>query len=658
MMQLVGAFGRHGCMFSVLALLLAVAHEGLAAGNKLAQTKPDDDACPMKSSEQFIQSRSRAEHAKQGYSPGDEDYNQAINGSMEPNKTIAQPCNPIPLWSKDFDAGTYVIYKPGLYVVQEDIIFEPVTPGHLPPPNCDKYSKANGYWLGFFAAIAVAADDVIIDLNGFTIRMSARFAFYQRFWTNIQLGSKPFLANQGPPQFKTSSMDPIIANRVEIKNGVLGLSTHMGIHGNENFGLYIHDLVIRDFETGGIQLNGASMVKIERVTIGPSMGAAGSSHRVPALATLSQSIFLANIASEYNLHNKETAALKEAIEEFWYTSTLAGEGIGGIPPTNSSYFFTDPSFYGGLADGSAIYGILLHKSGIAIHEFGACTLSENETMRSDMVGFDIRDVVIKDLYLKSDEVVKLKYGPGRSKKTVLGPAGDIVQLFRLQDKDGYYKGTALSDAQRMMMIQKIKAMATGMAPEELFARYGSTNIPNSLLAWMQGIGTLANATSHLPGVVYECGGDSMGHKAKGVVALRVEFVKNVTLRNISVSGLYNYGLRSPYKRECANQRRQYLGGDVYVLAATTTDTSLERGGPFMRNEITYDPSSLFSSDGTVHIQREPDPVKFGQPPQLNDDWVPAGNRWRKLPEDAPAVRNRLSIRDSKGEDKNFVSNGS
>merc|ERR1719362_1580862 len=117
--------------------------------------------------------------------------------------------------------------------------------------------------------------------------MSKRFLFHQRFFTVIQLGSKPFLSGQGPPQFAMSDEDTIIANRTEIKNGVLGLSSHMGIHGNLNFGVPIHDVQIRDFETGGIQLNGAEQVTIERCTVGPSLGAPGSYDEVPALATLS-----------------------------------------------------------------------------------------------------------------------------------------------------------------------------------------------------------------------------------------------------------------------------------------------------------------------------------------------------------------------------------
>jgi len=570
-MRQVAVFGTQCCMLNVLALLIIFAHHRMAAANTKSRSIPSEDACPT-ASHHFIQ-----------------------RTALPP--TEPQPCHPIPLRNKDFEPGTYIIDKPGIYVVQEDIIFEPITPGHIPLPTCQKYSKANGYWLGFFAAIAIAADDVIIDLNGHSISMSIKFAFTQRFFSIIQLGSKPFLASQGPPQFKSLSVDPIIANRVEIKNGVLGLSTHMGIHGNNNYGVTVNDLVIKDFETGGIQLNGAEQVKIERVTIGPSMGAPGSSIPVPALATLSQSIFLNNIAQEFQERSPETDALKVALEEFWDTSTE------GKPPTSLSYYLTDPSYYGGLPDGSALYGILLHKSGVAIHEFGACALSDMAQLDSDpLEGFEIKDVVIKDLYLKSDEVVKMIV----ANKTVLGPAGDVVQVMRVMDSHQNYKGTALSDAQRRMMENRMKAQADGMSEDDQFLRYGSTYIPPKLLDWMHGRERFSKA---IAGATWECGGDSMSHVNKGVVALRVEFVNDVKLENISVSGLHNYGLRSPAKHMCINKKKKkkkkqsgarYGGGDVWVLAASDSDDRLAINA-FGKKNITFDESSLFSASGKVHM---------------------------------------------------------
>lgn len=66
------------------------------------------------------------------------------------------------LRQSDFDEGTLIIDTPGTYVLMEDIVFEPTTTGHLPPTDSTKYTKRGGYWLGFFAAIAVATDNFLL----------------------------------------------------------------------------------------------------------------------------------------------------------------------------------------------------------------------------------------------------------------------------------------------------------------------------------------------------------------------------------------------------------------------------------------------------------------------------------------------------------------
>ena len=69
---------------------------------------------------------------------------------------------------------------------------------------------------------------------------------------------------QGPGFF---GGDPVVANGIEIRNGVLGLTSHHGIHGNRAKNINIHDITVRDFETHGIQLNGFENLEIVDVEI-------------------------------------------------------------------------------------------------------------------------------------------------------------------------------------------------------------------------------------------------------------------------------------------------------------------------------------------------------------------------------------------------------
>jgi len=207
-----------------------------------------------------------------------------------------------------------------------------------------------------------------------------------------------------------------------------------------------------------------------------------------------------------------------------------------------------------------------------------------------LLGVEIKDVVIKDLHLKSDEVVKTVID-GRP---VLGPAGDVIQVLRLKDANGKYKGNALSDSQIKMMQDKLNAQNNGLNETELFLRYGSTNIPTKLLQWMTGEESFASATANAN---FICGGDAMSHHNKGVVGLRVEFVQGVKVSNIKMSGLHNYGLPSPHKAQhCEQSDDRYQGSDVWAMTTTLTDLDIDN----LVGEVAVDVESCHSEEGQVH----------------------------------------------------------
>lgn len=53
------------------------------------------------------------------------------------------------------------------------------------------------YALGFFAAITIEADNVVLDLNNHTIEASLEFSLKQRFFNVIQFSSRVFEAHDG-----------------------------------------------------------------------------------------------------------------------------------------------------------------------------------------------------------------------------------------------------------------------------------------------------------------------------------------------------------------------------------------------------------------------------------------------------------------------------
>jgi len=480
-----------------------------------------------------------------------------------PTSATSPPTPTVFLTNADFRYGTYLITNPGVYVLREDIVFAPETPKMMPPLDSETYPPDRGFWLGFFAAISVAADDVVVDLNGHEIRSSREFLLRQRFFSIIELADKPFKANSGPPQFGALDAPLVPARRVHVKSGTLGLSSHMGIHGNDNEDVTVTDVVIRDFETGGVQLNGASRVRLERVTVGPSLGHEHSAGPVPALATLSQATNLLRVAEGTRHERQEEMVLLSAAVERFVQETLAGED------TSASVFASEAAGYAGLPDGSAIYGVLFHKTNVAIHEFAACSAADVEDHENDPLdGVELIDVEIKELKLAAEEIVAVKVD-GRD---VTGPAGDVLQIFKAADAEGYYAPNALIEAQFAMRGLHEVAAAAGAADDVLFNAFGSLHIPKRLAVdWRHGDVTLAEAFALMEAdgarVAFKCSKDSMGHHNKGVVGLRLEFVTDVSLRGLKIHDLENVGLTSQFfdgvcEDDPLDHHRSYKGSDV------------------------------------------------------------------------------------------------
>jgi hypothetical protein len=79
------------------------------------------------------------------------------------------------LKNKDFEKGTYRIRTPGIYILTEDIVFHPNPENDCLPTKRQQneypITPGSPYTLGFFAAITIETHGVIIDLNGFEIKL-------------------------------------------------------------------------------------------------------------------------------------------------------------------------------------------------------------------------------------------------------------------------------------------------------------------------------------------------------------------------------------------------------------------------------------------------------------------------------------------------------
>jgi len=481
------------------------------------------------------------------------------------------------LYQANFNDGTYIIRTPGIYRIMESIVMAPNTQHMMPPKESTNYQLAHGYWLGFFAAIAVASDNVFLDLNRQRIAMSQEFLMRQRFFSVIQLGERPFKAEVGPPQFNALESEPFCASNVVIFRGRLGMSSHMGVHGNDNNNIWIHRVFIRDFETGGIQLNGARNIHITRTDIGPSLGHQRSGGSVPGLATLSQAQLLLRIVEGEDIDGHVAFQnLRESVERYIAhvmeqcrppdlnrqrmdrepgRRRRVGCVVAGGQLGETERIFANSA---GLPDGSSLYGIVLHAAKPAIHDFASCPQFAGEDDGNTFGPVTLERVFVRGLQLRSDEVVSMQV----QERPVTGPAGDQLQIFRCQDNDGNYVPNVLSEAQLALGRLKLgyPVAYPDAGADEVFRLFGATNIPAEVIGWSNGEGSFDSMRSQIDGELV-CQKDAMSHHNKGVVGVRIEYYDEVSLSAVEVKNLVNSGRPSEVSH-CTGDDFTYSGSDA------------------------------------------------------------------------------------------------
>ena len=102
----------------------------------------------------------------------------------------------------DFASGTVRLRAAGVYRLMEDIVFEP-NPGDDHNPVCPWQTLycdaevARAYGLGFFAAVTMEGEGIVLDLNGHTMRQSEAHALQQRFFAVVETARQPFIPKWG-----------------------------------------------------------------------------------------------------------------------------------------------------------------------------------------------------------------------------------------------------------------------------------------------------------------------------------------------------------------------------------------------------------------------------------------------------------------------------
>jgi len=493
------------------------------------------------------------------------------------------------LYQSDFSAGTKKLDSSGWYQLMEDISFNP-SPTY-PDLDSTDYPQGDGYFLGFFAAIAMEGDNVRLNCRGYTIKMSDAFHKRQRFFSVIELASRPFIPNAGPPPLSNPAMNPDAeirsATGVRIRNCRFGLTSHHSIHGNGNDGVAILDSYFRDFEVGAIALNNAYNVAIRRNDIGPSLTTAWP-------AALSQAIFLNHMATEVGLADSHLQPVFAETNVVIRGESHSAQDWMTYLNSNLTAFLGDETA-GTLAsvlgpqaipDGSALYGVLLHKSGPAVGEFGACPMHEYLNGSEPLIeNSKLRWLDIHNLELNPEAWISFHQDQDDgSSRQVQGPAGAVFRATKWTSSpststgtnlDGYV-GNALSDAQ-IALAQVYDAAVEGSdetAQQRAEDYFVAAYVPQEIRDWAaSGSSTLDTSAFNL-----KCDGDAMSHLNKGIVGIRLGYQSYPVVgpappshrehrrRGVVMRNFTNHGVGPEDADLCTPG--DYLGNDVRGIRLT------------------------------------------------------------------------------------------
>lgn len=432
------------------------------------------------------------------------------------------------------------------YILESDIIVDFPEPF----PTIEQRQQNPFLKYGFFAAIIMDGNHITLDLNGFTIKMSDRLCRFLRFFSLIELNNSPFPLKSGLP-ICSKECELKNGKNLVVKNGKLGLSSHSGVHGNNNKNVKLKNLKIENFEVGAIMMNGFENLQIQNVNIGPN------SQNVPF-----QTQFSALVQLHYQL------------QPFINVDTLWNEIISIV--NNESYdgYLKNPT---GKIDGT-LYGMNLHRKGVAIGSHG-----------NTMVDFDSFS---KDLTLQN--------------VTIADIVGNVVQI------DAFtFDGKMIRDisGQIIHMKEIVKTQKIDMIPfyqflgVKIFQQEGITTsphfIPKELLNWFcslendektlikkfeengsyvlstQQVTELENILNDKCIILY--GGDGMAHVNKGVIALRMDGIKNCHLQNIIIKNISNESEELIHKDNLilsnVENFTKYTGNDTYGIIWNTISNS-------------------------------------------------------------------------------------
>jgi len=466
-----------------------------------------------------------------------EQTTDTTNEAQTDTTTTDEPVN-VELYQSDFLHGTYRITKSGTYTIMEDITFDfnagtanedgawlPHSDQEDDYPGAGQYRDP--YFMGFFAGITIETKDVILNLNGHTLQQSEPYYHQQRWFSIIELANQPFMPGQGPGFF---GGDPVMADGATIKDGTLGLTSHHAIHGNRCKNIVIENVIIKDFETHGIQINGFENVEIRNVEIGPSsqkaylLGEYGHARMIlPRLRKIQEE----NPTGTIQFYGRDSpVTIKELADELEtqidmaFNYVLHGVEHSEDDENYNTWLKAKENFINedGIPYGSGMYGLFFSYPGANVFGYAHSDLRSSNAV--------VENVKIHNLYHKMYEYLRFHSGipfyvnPFNAVFDVEAAMSDVTDV-----AGATYVGNLMTDIY--------------LAMNKLSDNFGYLQMQmlknDGLVAWAVGAKSLDPDD-----ITVTCNADVMTHSGKGIAGFRVDGVDNVVVSNLEIYELYDY----------------------------------------------------------------------------------------------------------------------
>lgn len=447
------------------------------------------------------------------------------------------------LYNHHFTDGTFIIDQNGSsYKLCDDIVFCPHNIDDIQTASDEQIAEAfdpiaqgnpkynnNEYALGFFAAIAVQADDVSLSLNGHSISQCAEHALMQRFFAVIELASAPFIPGAGPHNFVSNKFTP--AKNFYLNGpGVVGLSSHHGIHGNENVNIRITGVTFKDFEVGAVSLNNVKGLEIKNCDI------PNNRQDIPVLGSFSAALkirpYLKRLKEINPGYSMTLGGTVKSVQDVYntlvghianvYKDVMEQGEINDRTHPDEFKLYNNPHR---VIDGPC-YVFLVHGKGPAVGGFGFAQATDASALSSNVA---ILNNKAQNIRCFTNEVLA-SVSEGRVQNDARGA---ILQFYNsleeayigMDGSSGKYTGNANLDAQIMVG----KALNQGLLGDNVLqTNVNTVSLP--LIAWAEG-----SNTSFTPN--FRCNGDSMHHVVKGSVMMRVEGSHGVNIQGNTIDNV-------------------------------------------------------------------------------------------------------------------------